>query len=156
MLIGVNDYLKGTDGQNDYRYTSMHWATAPPSGTVSTCPSPSAFKSGTNNYNNGVNWPYVSTPAHQTDPSTVGYILNANVNGGSALRMWKVTSSATGTPIFTGLADAPQGGTSDYLATLDPGSLRSSNPTTPQGGAESCGPLTTCTPSLVRGSLTVK
>ncbi len=119
LLIGENNYAGGSS----YTGSSVYWATKPAAADLTTCP-----PAPTNGQATG--FQFTPVPAHQTDPSSVGYILSSVWSGGSSLTKYTVTKSAAGTPVFSGgtsvpvtsysiPANADQPGTTDMLSTND-------------------------------------
>lgn len=119
ILIGTNNFTS-----SGYANSSVQWAKKPSSASLTSCPT-----SLTAGVHGGE--PFTPVPAHQTDPSSAGFIVASVWYGGSTLSLQKVTkNSKTGLPVFGAAKtisvapynlpdDAPQPGTSDMLSTLD-------------------------------------
>ncbi len=133
ILIGVNHF----NGSGSVFFGGdVVWATKPPAGTLSTCPSLGSFTLGSQKNLKNANGSMATTPqpAHQADPSGTGYVLaNQDPGGGSStvLSVYQVTKDATTGAAVFGAAktvsvpayhyppSAPQRGTNRTLDTLD-------------------------------------
>lgn len=131
LLIGVNVFASS----GAFSGSDVAWVTKPSgTGTVTTCPAASTFKTGKSGFLNSASGGHSFTPVPgvQTDTSTTGWIAGIPATlPATSLDLFKVTESSTGTPVIPTTStsvpvssynvppSAPQPGTSFRLDTLD-------------------------------------
>lgn len=137
LLIGVNFYP--TASSQESTSADLLWIRKPQgSGTITTCPAQPAGGKITGLLNEDGTETFTPTPAIQTDPSSVGYVVSASDIEcppicGTGMLLTVFTIGATGNPptpvvsppdsmtvgTFAPPAEAAQPGTTDTLDTLD-------------------------------------
>jgi hypothetical protein len=90
LILGSNRFSTGAS--EDYLGSDIMWISKPPAGT--TCPAPSSFNTGIQNFpNTSASVPYSPTAVRQVDDSTTGWVLATTLNGESYLNVFSVTEN---------------------------------------------------------------